>query len=78
VTEPTRAQLLEAFRQAAREVAERDFGHVSESTRLRDLDIDSLAMAEILVLLEQRVGRSIPEQQVAALRTVGDVLDRMA
>lgn len=39
-----------------------------------DLDIDSLSMVEIAVQTEDKYGVKIPDEDLASLRTVGDVV----
>jgi acyl carrier protein len=40
-----------------------------------DLDVDSLAMVEVVVGLEEETGVSIPDKDAKALRTVGAVVN---
>lgn len=40
-----------------------------------DLDIDSLSMVEIAVETEDRYGLKIPDEELANLKTVGDVVN---
>jgi acyl carrier protein len=40
-----------------------------------DLDIDSLSMVEIATMAEDRFHVSIPDAELAKLKTVGDVLE---
>ena len=40
-----------------------------------DLDIDSLSMVEIATMAEDRFHVSIPDSDLAKLKTVGDVLE---
>lgn len=46
-----------------------------EKTFVDDLDIDSLSMVEIAVQTEDKYGVKIPDEDLAGLRTVGDVVD---
>ena len=39
-----------------------------------DLDVDSLSMVEIAVQTEDKYGVKIPDEDLAGLRTVGDVV----
>ncbi len=73
---PNRAFLLTAFQRAAGEIALRDFMHVSETTRLDRLAIDSLGMVEVVGHLEQQLNMAtIPDERLAGLTTVGQLLD---
>ena len=46
-----------------------------EKTFIDDLDIDSLSMVEIAVAAQDRFGVEIPDDHLADLRTVQDVID---
>ena len=45
-----------------------------EKSFVDDLDIDSLSMVEIAVQTEDKFGVKIPDEDLAGLRTVGDVV----
>ncbi|MFI6684732.1 phosphopantetheine-binding protein [Streptomyces sp. NPDC050485] len=45
-----------------------DNGHLE-----RDLGIDSLALAELVTILEQRLTLTIPDEETGRLQTVADV-----
>ncbi len=45
-----------------------------EKSFVDDLDIDSLSMVEIAVQTEDKYGVKIPDEDLANLRTVGDVV----
>jgi acyl carrier protein len=45
-----------------------------EKSFVDDLDIDSLSMVEIAVQMEDAYGVKIPDEDLASLRTVGDVV----
>lgn len=40
-----------------------------------DLDVDSLAMVEVVVAAEEKFGVKIPDDEVANLKTVGDAVN---
>jgi acyl carrier protein len=46
-----------------------------EKSFVDDLDIDSLSMVEIAVQTEDKYGVKIPDEDLAGLRTVGDVVN---
>ncbi len=71
----SRAELLEAFRVTATEVAEKDFHHVAEGTTISDLGIDSLGMLEIIGSLERELKIQIPDESLAGITTVKDLLN---
>jgi acyl carrier protein len=68
-------ELLERFATVLEDVAGVDPAEVSaDKTLIEDLDIDSLAMVEVTLAVQDRFGVAIPDDAVASLRTVGDVV----
>ncbi len=45
-----------------------------ESDIVKDLGADSLDVVELLMTLEDNTGKSIPEDKVSDVKTVGDVV----
>ncbi len=72
---PTRQALLAMFRDTATEVVEKDFHHVIESMSIEELVIDSLGMLEIIGSLERRLRIQVPDESLAGLLTIRDLLD---
>ncbi len=78
----TPEQLLEVVRSACARVLELDPGSVEPGQSLADdLRADSLAVVGIVELVEQALsarvpGFGFPDEEVDALRTVGDVVER--
>lgn len=48
-----------------------------ETNIVDDLGVDSLDIAELLLTLEDEFNISIPEEDIANLKTVGDLVDFM-
>lgn len=46
----------------------------AESDIVKDLGADSLDVVELLMTLEDNTGKTIPEDKVTELKTVGDVV----
>ncbi|MBD5584233.1 MAG: acyl carrier protein [Clostridia bacterium] len=46
----------------------------ADSEIVKDLGADSLDVVELLMTLEDNTGKTIPEEKVADLKTVGDVV----
>ena len=46
-----------------------------ENDIVKDLGADSLDVVELLMTLEDNTGKTIPEDKVADLKTVGDVVN---
>lgn len=70
-----RTELLQVFRNTATEVAEKDFRNVAESTSISELGIDSLGMLEIIGSLERELKIHIPDEALAGITTVKDLLN---
>ena len=71
----SRTELLDVFRTTAAEVAEREFLAVAETTRIAELGIDSLGMLEIIGSLERELRIQIPDESLAGIVTVKDLLN---
>lgn len=71
-----RAELLEVLRDKAVELLEVEPAQVTESASfVDDLHADSLALVELALVLEESFGTELPEQELAAARTVGAYAD---
>ena len=70
-----RVELLKLFETTAAEVVEKDFKNVSEGTVISDLGIDSLGMLEIVGAMERKLKIQIPDESLAGLQTVRDLLE---
>ncbi|MFJ5679995.1 acyl carrier protein [Streptomyces sp. NPDC093097] len=44
-----------------------------EKSLVEELDVDSLAMAEVIVIAEERFGIELPEEEMTDLHTVADL-----
>ena len=66
------------FEEVAKVLAEQLNGDVSKITEnseiVKDLGADSLDVVEMLMTLEDNTGKTIPEDKVSDLKTVGDVV----
>ena len=70
-----RTELLNVFRATATEVAEKDFNAVAETSTIAELGIDSLGMLEIIGSLERELRIQIPDESLAGIVTVKDLLN---
>ncbi|WP_320068867.1 acyl carrier protein [Micromonospora sp. RTGN7] len=70
-TDQIRAELAGIFEEVAG-VPDNDV-QLDKSLR-EDLDVDSLSMVEIMVVVEEKFGVSLPDELAAELRTVGDLV----
>lgn len=71
----SRNELLEMFQQTATEIVEREFPNISEATVISDLGIDSLGMLEIIGSMERQLKIQIPDESLAGIQTVRDLLE---
>lgn len=57
------------------EVIERELGQpVTEDTLLEDLPMDSLEFIDVLLAISNETGKSVPDEKVSSLMTVGDIV----
>ncbi len=72
----TRDEVTALVREHLAEELEVDVGRITEESRFKeDLDADSLDLYELVMELEDRYGVSVPEDDAARIRTVGDAVD---
>ncbi len=66
------------FEEVAKVLAEQlnvDVSKITENSKIvKDLGADSLDVVEMLMTLEDNTGKTIPEDKVSDLKTVGDVV----
>ena len=70
-----RVQLLELFKKTATEIVEREFPNIAEATVISELGIDSLGMLEIVGAMERQLKIQIPDESLAGISTVQDLLE---
>jgi acyl carrier protein len=76
---PNTTDILNALAKIVEEVADVDSAEVTtEKSFTDDFDIDSLAMVEITVQVEDMFAVKIPDDQIAELRTIGDAVSYIA
>lgn len=52
-----------------------DVSKITENSEIiKDLGADSLDVVELLMTLEDKTGKTIPEEKVTGIKTVGDVV----
>lgn len=74
-----REKLLEIVREASVGVLGVDPSTLTDDTHFaNDLDADSLALVEIFMAVEDRLGLEVPESELADIHTVGAALDLLA
>jgi acyl carrier protein len=70
-----RNALLKLFQTFAAEIEPKDYSHVTEDDGLTNLGIDSLGLSEVIGAMEQELEIQIPEERLAGIRTVGQLLE---
>ncbi|WP_037680528.1 acyl carrier protein [Streptomyces albus] len=74
----TREEIVAGLAEILNEVADVEPSEVSEEKSfVEELDVDSLAMVEIIVATEERFGVKLPEEELRELRLVSDVVGRV-
>ncbi len=72
----TREEVTALVREHLAEELEVEIGRITEQSRFKeDLDADSLDLYELVMELEDRYGVSVPEEDAARIKTVGDAVD---
>ena len=69
--------LLQMFKVVAARVDKREFPHVSPTSVITELGIDSLSMMQIVGEMEQELGIMIPDEDLVELVTVGDLCKKV-
>ncbi|SDD71315.1 meromycolate extension acyl carrier protein AcpM [Rhodococcus tukisamuensis] len=71
----TQAEIIAGLAEIIEEVTGIEPSEVTiEKSFVDDLDIDSLSMVEIAVQTEDKYGVKVPDEDLAGLRTVGDIV----
>jgi 8-amino-7-oxononanoate synthase len=72
--EGTDQNLLSVVRAAVYDVNLKELGELSEEMRISELGLDSVAMMEVIGVLEENLSIRIPDEEIASLSKVGDLL----
>ena len=70
----TQIDVLKVLQETLEEVENRSFVHISEETSVADLEVDSVTMMEVIGCLEDDLNIQIPDDKLAGLNTVGDIV----
>jgi acyl carrier protein len=71
----SRTELLELFQRTATEIVEKEFPNIAESTVISELGIDSLGMLEIVGAMERELKIQIPDESLAGIQTLKDLIE---
>lgn len=67
------AELITLFREAAVEIAGRDFADLSPSTEISELGIDSVDLLEMFGYVEDELGIKLSDADLAEVATLHDL-----
>lgn len=70
-----RAELLTMFRTMATEIAEKDYGHVTEQDSIANLGLDSLNMLELIGAMERELEIQIPDDELVGIESVKQLIE---
>jgi len=70
--------ILDMFKQAALDVDNRKLPQLTRDTVIATLGMDSVAVMELVSYFEEKLGVRIPDEELARIRTVGDLRDTIA
>ncbi len=70
--------VLELFAQAAWEVDSRKLTGLTRETVISTLGMDSVGVMELVAYFEEKLSLRIPDEELSAIRTVGDLRDAIA
>jgi len=63
------------FEKTATEIVEKKYSGIQETTAISELGIDSLGMLEIVGSMERQLKIQIPDESLAGIQTVKDLLN---
>ena len=66
--------LIQVLKTAVRQVSLKELGDVSPGTKISELGLDSVAVMELIGVLEETLSIRIGDEEVASLETVSDLL----
>ncbi len=72
---PSEDTLFDILRDAALEADDRELGTLEHDTPLDALELDSVAMMQVIAHFEDRLDCRLPAQQFARARTVGEFFE---
>jgi len=70
-----RAEIIARLREAAIEIAERELPPMTETQVIAEIGLDSLSTLEMVGMMERDLGIFLPTDELADIRTVGELTD---
>ena len=71
----TDLNLISVFKAAVYDVTLKELGDISAATKISELGLDSVAIMELIGVLEENLSIHIGDEEIAQLQCVGDLLD---
>ena len=71
----TDQELIHVLKTAVHDISMKELGNVDAETKISELGLDSVAVMEVIGLLEEDFSIRIRDEEVAALGSVGDLLN---
>lgn len=68
-------EFLELVQKNLGEVTVEDVGPITADRELKDLGLDSMSMAELILLIEEQLGLSLERSHMEGVKTFGDLED---
>ena len=69
----TEQEIINLFREAVKEVDNKDIGEMSGSTEIAQLGLDSVTTMEVIGVLEEKLNVRFPDEELATLKSMGDL-----
>jgi acyl carrier protein len=66
-------EIITMFREAVKEVENKDLDGLALETDLADLGLDSVATMEVIGVLEERLNVQFPDEDLANLKSLSDL-----
>jgi len=70
---PLTPEFVDLVKTALSEVTVIDVGPITADRRLRDIGLDSMALAELILLVEERLDVSLERSHLQGIETFGDL-----
>ena len=70
---PLSPEFVELVQSALAEVTVVDVGPITADRRLRDIGLDSMALAELILLMEEHLDISLERSHLNGIQTFGDL-----
>ena len=66
-------EIIQLFKTAVYEVDHKQLGSITTDTEIAQLGLDSVATMEVIGALEEKLDMRFPDEELATLKSVGDL-----